>query len=87
MNDLGQAITRAQDRTAQLQARAGAIDELLTSGALDDLSQPSDRIQAELDRISIDATVEGELGRLRSELPAGAAPAAKAIAPGAESDR
>ncbi len=87
MNDLGQAITRAQDRTAQLQARAGAIDELLMSGALDDLSQPSDRIQAELDRISIDATVEGELGRLRSELPAGAASAAKAIAPGAEGDR
>ncbi|MGV9877613.1 hypothetical protein ACWDUG_34000, partial [Streptomyces cellulosae] len=29
---------RAEDKTAQLQARAGAIDELLASGALDDQS-------------------------------------------------
>lgn len=73
MNDLGQAIARAQDRTAQLQARAGAIDELLDSGALDDLSQPTDRIQAELDRISIDSGVDRDLERLRRELPAGSA--------------
>lgn len=73
MNDLGQAVTRAQDRTAQLQARAGALDDLLTSGALEDLSQPTDRIQAELDRLSIGASVDGELARLRGELPAGSA--------------
>lgn len=73
MTDLGQAIARAQDRTAQLQARAGAIDDLLDSGALDDLSQPTDRMQAELDRLSIGASVDGELARLRGELPAGSA--------------
>ena len=28
--------SRAEDKTAQMQARAGAIDELLASGALDD---------------------------------------------------
>src|SRR5207302_9603935 len=50
MGDVGLAIQRAEDKTAQMQARAGALDELMASGALDDLSAPSDHIQAELDR-------------------------------------
>ena len=33
MGDVGLAIQRAEDKTAQMQARAGAIDELLASGA------------------------------------------------------
>ena len=32
MGDVGLAIQRAEDKTAQMQARAGAIDELLASG-------------------------------------------------------
>src|SRR5690606_4290489 len=39
MGDVGMAIQRAEDKTAQMQARAGAIDELIASGALDDASQ------------------------------------------------
>ena len=34
MGDVGMAVQRAQDKTAQMQARAGAIDELMASGAL-----------------------------------------------------
>src|SRR5215468_12629742 len=36
MADVGLAIQRAKDKTTQMQARAGAIDELMASGALDD---------------------------------------------------
>src|SRR5207237_4153970 len=36
MGDVGLAVQRAEDKTAQMQARAGAIDELIASGALDD---------------------------------------------------
>ena len=36
MGDVGLAIQRAEDKTEQMQARAGAIDELMASGALDD---------------------------------------------------
>ncbi len=36
MSDVGLAIQRAEDKTAQMQARAGAIDELMASGALSD---------------------------------------------------
>jgi len=39
MGDVGLAIQRAEDKTANMQARAGAIDELIASGALDDASQ------------------------------------------------
>ena len=38
MGDVGMAVQRAQDKTAQMQARAGAIDELMASGALDDVT-------------------------------------------------
>jgi phage shock protein A len=75
MGDVGMAIQRAEDKTAQMQARAGAIDELLASGALDDPSGlAKDDIQAELDRMSSTTDVELELARLKGEVGAGAPP-------------
>src|SRR5205085_1188246 len=72
MGDVGLAIQRAEDKTAQMQARAGAIDELLASGALDDQSgMHKDEIQAELDRISGGSDVELELQRMKAELAGG----------------
>jgi len=74
MGDVGMAVQRAQDKTAQMQARAGAIDELMASGALDDVSgTPRDDIQAELDQMRGGQDVELELERLKGEI--GAAPA------------
>src|SRR5260370_159748 len=61
MGDVGMAIQRAEDKTAQMQARAGALDELMASGALDDLSAPGDHIQAELDRGLLTVWVDAEL--------------------------
>ncbi len=37
---MGLAVQRAQDKTEQLQARAGALDELLASGGLEDATVP-----------------------------------------------
>jgi phage shock protein A len=69
MGDVGMAIQRAEDKTAQMQARAGALDELLASGALDDASgAPHDDIQAELDRMGASSSVDLELERLKGEL-------------------
>jgi len=64
------AIQRAEDKTAQMQARAGALDELLASGALDDLTGHRDDIQAELDMMSASSDVESEMRRLRGEISA-----------------
>jgi len=69
MGDVGMAVQRAQDKTAQMQARAGAIDELMASGALEDVSgTPRDDIQAELDQMRGGQSVELELERLKGEL-------------------
>jgi phage shock protein A len=67
MGDVGLAIQRAEDKTAQMQARAGAIDELIASGALDDASSLNrgDDIARELDSMSAQADVEAELARLK----------------------
>ena len=63
------AIQRAEDKTAQMQARAGAIDELMASGALDDMvSGPRDDIQAELDRMGAGHGVDRELEQMKAEL-------------------
>jgi phage shock protein A len=68
MGDVGMAIQRAEDKTAQMQARAGAIDELIASGALDDVSQVGggDDIARELDAMSSESDVEVELARLKA---------------------
>src|SRR5437764_51896 len=44
MADVGLAIQRAQDKTEQMQARAGALDELVTTGALTDYTSTGDEI-------------------------------------------
>ena len=73
MGDVGLAIQRAEDKTAQMQARAGAIDELLASGALEDhVSGGNDYIQAELDKIGAGVGVDDELARLKGEIAASA---------------
>ena len=68
MGDAGQAMARAQDKISQMQARAGAMDELLASGALTDLSKPVDDIQAQLDKVSNDSTVDKELAALKAQV-------------------
>jgi len=70
MGDVGLAVQRAEDKTARLQARAGAIDGLIESGALEDFSGSSDPVQLELDRISSNSDVEAELARLKAAQPA-----------------
>jgi phage shock protein A len=71
-------MQRAEDKVAQMQARSGALDELMASGALDDASMSSDRLQAELDRGFAEPAVEAELARLKGELP-GASTTAKQL--------
>src|ERR1700724_1948095 len=73
MGDVGMAIQRAEDKTAQMQARAGAIEELMASGALDDaIGGRRDDIQSELDMMAASSDVERELSRLKGEITASA---------------
>lgn len=72
LGDVGLAIERAEDRTAQMTARAGALDELLATGALDDATGTSkDTIAAELERMASTNDVESQLAAMRAELSGG----------------
>ena len=78
MGDVGLALQRAQDKTEQMQARAGALDELLASGALQDATLPGGRddLQSQLDALTAGHDVGGELARMKAQLPAPAFPEA-----------
>lgn len=82
MGDVGLAIQRAEDKTAQMQARAGAIDELIASGALDDATAigQGDDIARELEALSSGSDVEAELAALKSGTSGSSAP--QALEPG-----
>ena len=72
MEDTGLAIQRAKDKTDELQARASAIDELTSTGALEDLTQPgSTQLDRELAQISSTAQVDDELAKLKAEVGSG----------------
>jgi phage shock protein A len=68
MGDAGLAMQRAQDKIATMQARAGAIDDLIASGALTDLSTPTDDIQRQLDLATETSSVDAELAALKAQL-------------------
>jgi phage shock protein A len=84
MSDVGMAVQRAQDKTETMRARAGAIDELLESGALTDLTGSSgDDIDRELAKLSSQTGVDAELDALKREIGSGSAPPAGELGSGA----
>jgi phage shock protein A len=65
MGDVSMAVQRAENKTDQMRAKAGAIDELVASGVLDDITGPKDDIERELAQISASSSVEAELAALK----------------------
>jgi phage shock protein A len=79
--DSGAEIARAQDKIANMQARAGALDELMQSGVLEDVGGDTDDIQQELDEAGSAAEVDRELAAMKARL------AIPAAAPEQEDER
>ena len=83
----GDALLRAQDKIATMQARAGATEELLQSGVLEDLGGHTADIQEELEEAARKADVDSQLAALKAqlggpaELPAGDSGDAPATGP------
>jgi phage shock protein A len=71
LNDSGASLQRAQDKISTMQARSGALDELLESGVLEDVGGGSDDIQKELDQVGKDSQVDQELASLKAQLGTG----------------
>ena len=87
MNDTGLAIQRAKDKTEELQARASAIDELTSTGALEDFTAGDQtQLDRELAQISAGSQVDSELAKLKAEVGAGNGGDAKELASGGDAE-
>jgi len=71
LGDSGAALARAQDKIDNMQARAGALDELLQSGVLEDVGGGTDDIQKELDEAGSSADVDREIASLKAQIGPG----------------
>ena len=71
MADTGLAIQRAKDKTEQMQARASAIDELTTSGALEDFTSDQTTLDRELGALASQSQVDDELAKMKAEVGPG----------------
>ena len=67
MADVGMAVQRAEEKTENMKARSAALDELLESGTLTDLSG-GDEIESELAKVKAKSTVEEELAKMKTEM-------------------
>ncbi len=74
MADTGLAIQRAKEKTEQMQARAAAVDELVSSGALEDFTSGTTELDRELAQIASRSQVDQELAKLKDELAQGEKP-------------
>ncbi|HEX8919044.1 MAG TPA: PspA/IM30 family protein [Chloroflexota bacterium] len=71
MNDIGMSVQRAQDRIEQMQARSGALDELMASGALEDLTMQGtgqDYIDRQLAGAAQDDDIERQLAAMKAQI-------------------
>jgi phage shock protein A len=77
MADVGLAMQRALDKTEQMQARAGAVQELEASGTFEDLTalgSGEDDIDRQLKALSSSTEVDSELEQMKAELGQGNRP-------------
>ena len=75
MADLGLAMQRAEQKTEDMQARAGAVEELEAAGAFDDItalgSGGQDDIDRQLQELTSGSQVDDELSKMKAELGQG----------------
>jgi phage shock protein A len=72
MADTGLAIQRAREKTEQMTARAGAIEELVESGTLEDFTAgDKTALDRELEQLQAGSQVEQELAKLKGEVGKG----------------
>ena len=71
MDNTGLAIQRAKDKTEQMQARASAIDELVSSGDLEELGSSKTQLDRELSQLASQQQVDRELEQMKAEVGSG----------------
>ncbi len=71
MADAGAAIERARSKTEEMQARAGAMDELIQSGTLEDFTSDKTQHDRELAQMASQSQVDQELAKMKQEIGPG----------------
>jgi phage shock protein A len=72
MADTGAAISRARDKTEEMQARASAMDELIASGTLEDFTSGGEtQLDRELAQLTSKSKVDEELEKMKAEVGPG----------------
>jgi len=72
MSDVGLALSRAQDKTEQMQARAAAVTELVDTGAIDDLTAPAGSdLDQQIAALTSGNQVDAELAKMKASLGTG----------------
>jgi len=72
MADTGAAISRARDKTEEMQARASAMDELIAAGTLDDFTSGGEtQLDRELAQLTSKSKVDDELEKMKAEIGSG----------------
>jgi phage shock protein A len=71
MSDIGLSLNRAEEKTNKMRAKSQALDEMIDSGALTDVTSTAPSagadIEAELDKAAINQSVEEELAKMKAE--------------------
>ena len=87
MADVGLAMQRAVDKTENMRARAGAMEELEAAGAFDDnlaLGSGQDDIDRQLHELTSQSQVDDDLAKMKAELGQGSGTEAPALEQGKE---
>lgn len=67
MTDVGIAMNRAEEKAERMKSKAQALDEMIDSGVLVDYSSDKDEIESELEKVTVNKSVEEELAKLKAE--------------------
>jgi len=67
MADVGMAMEKAEEKTEKMKAKSQALDDMINSGVLTDYTSNKDEIERELEKITVQSSVEEELAKLKSE--------------------
>ena len=67
MTDVGMAMNKAEEKTERMKAKSQALDEMINSGVLTDYTSNKDEIEKELEKVTVQNSVEEELAKLKSE--------------------
>ncbi len=72
MGDIGMILSRVEEKTDKMQAKAEALDEMMDSGVITDYTQayePQDTdIEKELKKVSLKSVVDEEIAKMKADI-------------------